>query len=77
MDDGSIDRKSMKRLRTNWKKLQSFSYAVIFLSLLHVAILEKTWLIYAVIVGIGFIIRLPFVKDGIIAFRKKRDTSNS
>ncbi|WP_047245523.1 ferric reductase [Maribacter thermophilus] len=70
------NRKSMKRLKTNWKKLQSFSYAVIFLSLLHVAILEKTWLIYALIVGIGFIVRLPFVKERIIAFRNKRSASN-
>lgn len=71
------NRKSMKRLKTNWKRLQSFSYAAIFLSLLHVAILEKTWLIYAVIVCIGFIIRIPSVKEQIIAYRKKRSTSNS
>lgn len=64
------NRKSMKRLKVNWKKLQSFSYVAIFLSLLHVALLEKTWLIYAIIVGIGFLIRIPLVKEKIIGFRK-------
>ncbi len=65
------NRKSMKKLKRNWKKLQSFSYAAIFLSLLHVALLDKTWLIYAIIVGIGFLIRIPFVKDRFIGLRKK------
>lgn len=65
------NRKSMKKLKRNWKKLQSFSYAAIFLSLLHVALLDKTWLIYAIIVGIGFLIRIPIVKEKLIVFRQK------
>ena len=63
------NRRSMKTLKSNWKRLQKFAYAAIFLSLVHVAILEKTWMIYAVIVGIGFIIRIPMVKSRIIALR--------
>ncbi len=63
------NRKSMKRLRTGWKKLQTFSYAAIFLSLLHVAILDKAWLFYTIIVGLGFIIRIPAIKHKLIAFR--------
>lgn len=66
------NRKSMKKLKRNWKKLQSFSYVAIFLSLLHVALLDKTWIIYAVIVGIGFIVRIPAIKEKIVAFRKNR-----
>ncbi|QRM90258.1 ferric reductase [Lacinutrix sp. WUR7] len=66
------NRKAMKRLKKNWKKLQSFSYAAILLSLIHVAILDKTWIIYAVIVGLGFILRIPLVKNKIIKFRKNR-----
>lgn len=66
--------KSMKWLKSSWKKLQSLSYVAIFLSLLHVAILDKTWIIYAVIVGLGFIIRMPFVKKKMIAIRKSRKT---
>ncbi|WP_452232232.1 ferric reductase-like transmembrane domain-containing protein [Lacinutrix sp. MEBiC02595] len=63
------NRKSMKRLKKNWKKLQSYSYAAILLTLIHVAILDKTWIIYAVIVGLGFILRIPFVKNKVIKFR--------
>ncbi|HDZ05982.1 hypothetical protein LCGC14_0121730 [marine sediment metagenome] len=66
------NRKWMKKLKATWKKLQSWSYAAIVLSLLHVAILEKTWIIYAVIVGLGFIIRIPVVKDKFINRRKNK-----
>lgn len=71
------NRKAMKLLKTKWKKLQRLAYGAMFLSLLHVAILEKTWLIYAVIVGIGFIIRLPFVKGKLITARKNRRIRNA
>ena len=63
--------RAMKWLKSNWKKLQQFSYVAIILSLLHIVLLDKTWLIYALIVGIGFFIRIPVVKNKIISFRKK------
>ena len=63
------NRKSMKRLKSKWKQLQSLAYVAIILSLLHVALLDKTWLIYAVIVGMGFIIRIPPIKKSILAYR--------
>ncbi|MDT0539735.1 ferric reductase-like transmembrane domain-containing protein [Croceitalea sp. P059] len=70
------NRKSMKMLKKNWKKLQSFSYVAIFLTLVHVAILEKTWTIYATIVGVGFIIRIPFIKEKFIRLRTNKNNSN-
>lgn len=69
--------KSMKKLKATWKKLQSLSYSAILLSLLHVVILEKTWVIYAVIVGVGFVIRIPVIKQKLIEFRTKRKTSKA
>ncbi len=71
------NRKSMKKLKATWKELQSLSYMAIFLSLLHIAILEKTWLIYAIIVGIGFIIRIPVIKLKLIEVRTNRKTSKA
>lgn len=71
------NRKSMKFLKANWKKLQSLSYGAIFLSLVHVAILEKTWLIYAIIVGIGFVIRIPSVKNYFVSLRKSRKSTQA
>ncbi|MBJ2175169.1 ferric reductase-like transmembrane domain-containing protein [Aureibaculum sp. A20] len=69
------NKKSMRLLKKNWKKLQSLAYIAIFLSLLHIVLLEKTWLIYAIIVGLGFIIRMPSVKSKFIKIRKKRKVS--
>lgn len=66
------NRKSMKKLKSTWKKLQSWVYLAVILSLLHVALLEKTWLIYALIVAIGFILRITPIKNRIIAFRTSR-----
>lgn len=66
------NRKWMKKLKRTWKKLQSLAYLAIIVSLLHVAILEKTWMVYAIIVGIGFFIRIPVIKEKIIALRTKQ-----
>lgn len=66
------NRKSMKWLKSTWKKIQTWAYLAIILSLLHVAILEKTWLIYAVIVGLGFILRIPVIKQKLVARRLRK-----
>jgi len=68
----TTNRKSMKRLKSNWKKLQRFVYLAILLSLLHIVILDKTWMIYAIVVGIGFMIRIPPIKNKLIGFRRNR-----
>lgn len=66
------NRKAMKALRSKWKKLQTFSYAAITLSLIHIVLLEKTWLIYAIILILGFVIRIPAIKTRIVDFRLSR-----
>ncbi|NJB81917.1 ferric reductase [Wenyingzhuangia aestuarii] len=68
---------SMRFLKSNWKKLQSFVYPIILLSLLHIVLLDKTWLIYAIVVGLGMMLRIPFVKKYFIQRRKKRKTIKS
>ncbi|GGZ16795.1 hypothetical protein GCM10007049_06470 [Echinicola pacifica] len=65
------NRKSMKRLKSKWKKLQSLAYIAAALSLFHIILIEKTWLIYGIIIGLGFIIRIPAIKDKIIGFRTR------
>lgn len=65
------NRKSMKRFKKKWKQLQKYAYAAIILSLLHVAILEKTFLIYTIIVGLGFILRIPVIRDFFLNKRAK------
>ncbi len=69
----TTNRKSMRFLKSKWKKLQSLAYLAILLSLVHVALLEKTWAIYAIIVGIGFILRIPSIKNTILRKRQKNN----
>lgn len=68
------NRKAMKWLKSKWKKLQRFAYVAIVLSLLHVAILEKTWLIYALIIALGAVLRIPMVRK---LFISRRHTKTS
>lgn len=68
--------RSMRWLKSNWKKLQRLTYVAVVLSLLHIALLDKTWLLYAVVVILGFFIRIPIVKNKIIAIRLNRKTKN-
>lgn len=70
------NRKAMKTLKKNWKKIQTYAYGAIILSLLHVVLLEKTWLIYGIIVGLGFVIRLPLIKNKLTEIRVNKKTSN-
>lgn len=65
-------RKAMKKLKSTWKQIQRFSYFAIVLSILHVAILNKTWTIYAIIVVIGFVLRIDPIKKKVIAFRTNK-----
>lgn len=69
------NRRSMRILKTNWKNLQRLAYVAVFLSLLHIIIVEKTWLIYGVIIGIGFILRIPFIKNKILKFQENRKSN--
>lgn len=66
------NRKSIKFLQQNWKKLQKWAYLVIVLSLIHIALLEKTYLVYTIVVGVGFIIRIPVIKNKIRNFRARK-----
>lgn len=64
------NRKAMHYLKENWKKLQQFAYLALLLSLLHVALIDKAWTIYAIICGFGFLLRIPLVKSRVSNIRK-------
>ncbi len=55
---------SMKTLGKNWKKLQKYVYLASILSVLHLLLLKNggSWILYAVIISIGFILRMPQVR---------------
>ncbi len=63
---------SMKFMGRKWKPLQRAVYAAAILAVVHVAIIKglSSWLPYMVIIGIGFILRTPAIKN---YFVKKRN----
>ena len=54
---------SMRILKKKWKGIQRFAYIAGIAAVLHLALLGKdSWILYSVILTIGFIIRVPSVK---------------
>ena len=57
------NRWSHKKLRKAWKKIHKWVYAAALLAVLHVALLDHgSWIPYAIILLLGFFMRLPSVK---------------
>ena len=55
---------SMRLLKNKWKKIQNWSYAAALLAILHVVFLEGgAWQIYALLLSVGFILRIQPVKN--------------
>ncbi len=55
--------RAMKRLRKAWKKLHRFAYLAGILAVLHVALLEHgDWIPYLIILAVGFLLRISFIK---------------
>jgi sulfoxide reductase heme-binding subunit YedZ len=57
------NRKSMTAMLSKWKVLHRFTYLVVGLSMLHIVLLEKTWIPYAVVLAIGFVLRVPSIRQ--------------
>jgi sulfoxide reductase heme-binding subunit YedZ len=54
---------SIRELRGTWKSLHKWAYAAGVLAVVHLIFLEKdSWIVYAVVLGIGFLIRLYSVR---------------
>lgn len=66
------NKRAMRLLRKNWKRLHQMAYLAGFLSVLHIVLLRHgEWLPYAVILLIGFVLRVPFIKSGIANLKVK------
>lgn len=59
----------MRKLKNGWKKIQQYAYVAIVLSIVHIAFLDDIWIAYALVIGLGFIIRMNPIKEKIIAKR--------
>ncbi len=57
------NKRSMKFFRKGWKKLHRFAYLAGLLAILHMVLLEHgDWAPYAILLMIGFVVRLPIIK---------------
>ena len=64
------NKRSMKFLRSSWKKVHRFAYLIGILAILHMVLLEHgDWAPYAVLLIIGFLIRTTFIKRAIKKIR--------
>jgi len=64
------NKRSMRFLKAVWKKLHRLAYLAALLAVLHVVFLKHgDWIPYAIILAIGMILRLKFVKEGFVKLR--------
>jgi sulfoxide reductase heme-binding subunit YedZ len=65
--------KSMRLMRKNWKKMHRAAYVAGVLSIIHLLLLKHAdWVPYLVILVVGFVLRLSFVKNKISRLRTKK-----
>ena len=71
----------MRRLGKNWKRLHQLVYAAGVLAVIHFLLLVKADrtepLIYATILGILLILRVPWIRKSIVTWRKQLTSSRS
>ncbi|BAX81963.1 ferric reductase-like transmembrane domain-containing protein [Labilibaculum antarcticum] len=66
------NKRSMKLLKKAWKKLHRMAYVAAGLVLLHVILLKEDWLVYACILGLGFLIRYKPIRSRLEELRLKK-----
>jgi len=72
------NRKSIKFLRKFWKKIHRMAYLAGILAVLHVVLLEHgDWIPYALLLVVGFTLRLPVVKQWIVQFKNRGELVRS
>ncbi|MCZ4695077.1 hypothetical protein DWB61_08985 [Ancylomarina euxinus] len=53
---------AMKLLKRKWKSLHRWVYLATFFVMLHLIILDQSWIAYGVLFGLGFVFRIKAVK---------------
>jgi len=62
-------KRAMKLMKRRWKSLHKLVYAAVFLVMLHLIILDQSWVVYGVLFGLGFVFRIKAIKNQIKALR--------
>jgi len=56
------NKKAMKLLKRRWKRLHRWVYLAVLLVMLHLIILDHSWLVYGILFAFGFVFRIKSVK---------------
>jgi len=62
-------KRAMKLMKRRWKSLHKLVYAAVFLVMLHLIILDQSWMVYGILFGLGFVFRIKAIKNQIKALR--------
>ena len=64
---------AVQKLQRKWKKLHQLAYLVAVLAVVHIILMHSgEWIIYTSILAIGFIVRLPFIKNRLMDYQMKK-----
>lgn len=66
------NKRSMRLLKKYWKKLHKMAYVAAGLVLLHVILLKEDWLLYACLLGFGFLVRYKPIRLRLERLRSKK-----
>ncbi|MFT5750302.1 MAG: sulfoxide reductase heme-binding subunit YedZ [Ancylomarina sp.] len=58
-------KRAMKLLKRKWKSLHRWVYLAVLLVMVHLIILDQSWLIYGILFALGFVFRIKVVKSSI------------
>jgi len=56
-------KRAMELLKRKWKSLHRWVYLTTILVMLHIIILDQSWIVYGVLFGLGFVFRIKTVKQ--------------
>jgi len=56
-------KRAMKLLKRKWKSLHRWVYFAALLVIIHIIILDQSWMVYGILFGLGFVFRIKVVKQ--------------
>ncbi|MDE5424262.1 ferric reductase-like transmembrane domain-containing protein [Ancylomarina sp. DW003] len=62
-------KRAMKLMKRKWKSLHRWVYFAVLLVMIHLIILDQSWLLYGILFGLGFVFRIKPLKRRIKALK--------
>lgn len=62
-------KRAMKLMKRKWKSLHRWVYFAVLLVMIHLIILDQSWIVYGILFGIGFVFRIKPLKRRIKALK--------